>query len=220
MENLNVTLTNTTASTFSIFETAIKQMLIDTIRTIPKILLSVLIVIIALISIKYINKLITFIIQRTKFEEFLHKYTGASIPITKILILVTDIGIALVAVAGILNIVAPDLIPVYRQGLDYFARLVSVVFLSLVSILGLNTIISFIRLEEKIKSFVILIVFLLIFAFLVDLTALSTAVKAAIVNGISVGIGIAIGAFAIWFLFGEYIERLIERREKGQREKG
>ncbi len=215
---LNVTATNS-SSVFSLFENTLKEMVLSTVKTIPKILISVFIVVIALVSIKYINKLITFVIQRTKFEEFLHKYTGANIPITKILILVTDIGIALVAVAGILNVVAPDLIPVYKQGLDYFARLVSVVFLSLVSILGLNTIISFIRLEEKIKSFVVLIVFLLIFAFLVDLTALSTAVKAAIVNGISVGVGIAIGAFAIWFLFGEYIERVLESRERREREK-
>ncbi len=192
-------------------ENSIKQFLLNLANTTPKILTAVLIFLVALVAIKYINRLIAFIMERTRLEEFVHKVTGTFIPLTKIFIVITDIGIVLVAIAGILNVVAPDLIVVYRQGLDYFARLASVIVLSLVSILGLNAIISFIKLEEKIKSFVVLIAFLLIFAFLIDLTALSNVVKNAIVSGISIGIGIAIGAFAIWFLFGEYIEHIVRR---------
>jgi len=195
----------------SLIENNIKQFMINLINTAPKILTSVLIFLVALVSIKYVNRLITFIMDRTKFEEFVYKITGTQIPLTKMFIIITDIGIVLVAIAGVLNVVAPDLVVVYRQGLDYFARLASVIVLSIVSILGLNAIISFIRIEEKIKSFVVLIAFLMIFAFLIDLTALSNVVKNAIVSGISIGIGVAIGAFAIWFLFGEYIERVVRR---------
>ncbi len=192
-------------------ESSIKQFLLSVASVTPKILTSVLIFLVALVAIKYINKLIVFVMERSKLEDFVHKVTGTSIPLTKIFIIITDIGVILVAIAGILNIIAPEMVPVYRQGLDYFARLASVVVLSVVSILGLNAIISLVKLEEKIKSFVILITFLLIFAFLTDLTALSNVVKNAIVSGISIGIGIAIGAFAIWFLFGEYIEQIVKK---------
>ena len=207
-------MTNITITTVQTFENVLREVFLGIARAIPKILISILIIVISLIVIKYINKLITFVMEKTKFEDYVKKHLGSSIPITKLFIIIADIGIILVAIAGILNIVAPDLIPVYRQGLEYFSRLVSVILLSLVSVIGLNAIISLIKIEEKIRSFIVLIVFLLIFAFLVDLTALSNTVKAAIVNGISIGIGIAIGAFAIWFLFGEYIERLVKKREE------
>jgi len=207
-------MTNITITTVQTFENVLREVFLGIARAIPKILISILIIVISLIVIKYINKLITFVMEKTKFEDYVKKHLGSSIPITKLFIIIADIGIILVAIAGILNIVAPDLIPVYRQGLEYFSRLVSVILLSLVSVIGLNAIISLIKIEEKIRSFIVLIVLLLIFAFLVDLTALSNTVKAAIVNGISIGIGIAIGAFAIWFLFGEYIERLVKKREE------
>ncbi len=207
-------MTNITITTVQTFENVLREVFLGIARAIPKILISILIIVISLIVIKYINKLIMFVMEKTRFEDYVKKHLGSSIPITKLFIIIADIGIILVAIAGILNIVAPDLIPVYRQGLEYFSRLVSVILLSLVSVIGLNAIISLIKIEEKIRSFIVLIVFLLIFAFLVDLTALSNTVKAAIVNGISIGIGIAIGAFAIWFLFGEYIERLVKKREE------
>jgi len=204
----------TTTTIFTTFENVLREVLLGIARAIPKILLSILIIVISLVVIKYINKLITFVIEKTRFEEYVRKHLSTSIPLTKLFIMIADIGIILVAIAGVLNIVAPELVPVYRQGLEYFSRLVSVILLSLVSVIGLNAIISLIKIEEKIRSFIVLIVFLLIFAFLVDLTALSNTVKAAIVSGISIGIGIAIGAFAIWFLFGEYVERLVKSREE------
>ncbi len=203
-----------TVTIIETFENVLREVLLGLARAIPKILLSILIIVISIIVIKYINKLITFVIEKTKFEDYVRRHLSTSIPITKLFIIIADIGIILVAIAGILNIVAPDLVPVYRQGLEYFSRLVSVILLSLVSVIGLNAIIGLIKIEEKIRSFIVLIVFLLIFAFLVDLTALSNTVKAAIVNGISIGIGIAIGAFAVWFLFSEYIERLVKRHEE------
>ncbi|NPA23053.1 MAG: hypothetical protein GXO23_01970 [Crenarchaeota archaeon] len=204
-----------TVSTFlETFESVLRDVFLGIARAVPKILLSILIIVISLVVIKYINKLITFVVEKTRFEEYVRKHLSANIPLTKLFILIADIGIVLVAIAGILNIVAPELVPVYRQGLEYFSRLVSVILLSLVSVIGLNAIISLIKIEEKIRSFIVLIVFLLIFAFLVDLTALSNTVKAAIVSGISIGIGIAIGAFAIWFLFGEYVERLVKSKEE------
>ncbi len=195
---------------------AVREIGIEIAQTAPKFAVCILIVLVGILAVKGVNMLIKFVLEKGRIEEFIKRMTGTYIPLTRITIILADLGIALAIIAGILHLIAPELVTAYNEGLNYVARFVSVIILSLIAILGLTSLVSLVRIEEKLKSFVMLMAFLLILSLLIDLTALSSEIKSALVNGISIGIGLSIGVFALWFFFGEYIEERLKRREEGQ----
>ena len=207
-------ISNITGNITQTIPAIVKEIGLELIQFAPKVIICVLIVLVAVLATRWLNRFIALLFEKTKVEEFIHKGIGFSIPLTRIVIALADLGIAIAVITGILHIVAPQIIPIFRQGLEYVARIVSVILLAFVTILGLNALVKMIKVEEKIKSFVLLMSFLLILVLLVDLAALSPEIKSALVHGISIGIGFAIGIFAIWFFFGEHIERKLKTSSK------
>jgi len=179
----------------------------EAINLFPKLALVILIFAISFILIKYVNRLIRWLVKISKLEEFVREILpgGLRIPISYIFCILANSGLLITATALAVRIFVPEYTQLYREALDYLARVASVIVISLIFIFGLDALIRSVKLEKKLDSFLLMITFLLILAVLIDLTALSVETKSALDFGIAIGMGLAIGAFAVWLFFSEYL---------------
>jgi len=179
----------------------------ETISLFPKVALAVLIFAISFVLIKYVNRLVKWLIKISRVEEFVGSILpgGLRIPLSYIFSILANSGILITATALAVRVFVPEYTQLYRMALDYLARVASVIIISLIFIFGLDALVRSVRLERKMDSFLLMISFLLILAVLIDLTALSVETKSALDFGISIGMGLAIGAFAVWLFFSEHI---------------
>ena len=179
----------------------------EAINLFPKLALVILIFAISFILIKYVNRLIRWLVKISKLEEFVREILpgGLRIPISYIFSILANSGVLITATALAVRIFVPEYTQLYREALDYLARVASVIVISLIFIFGLDALIRSVKLEKKLDSFLLMITFLLILAVLIDLTALSVETKSALNFGIAIGMGLAIGAFAVWLFFSEHL---------------
>jgi len=179
----------------------------EAINLFPKLALVILIFAISFILIKYVNRLIRWLVKISKLEEFVREILpgGLRIPISYIFSILANSGVLITATALAVRIFVPEYTQLYREALDYLARVASVIVISLIFIFGLDALIRSVKLEKKLDSFLLMITFLLILAVLIDLTALSVETKSALDFGIAIGMGLAIGAFAVWLFFSEHL---------------
>jgi len=182
----------------------------ETVNLFPKVALVILIFAISFILIKYVDRLIKWLVKASKVEEFVGSIVpgGLRIPLSYIFSILADSGILITATALAVRMFVPEYTQVYKMALDYLARLASVIVISLIFVLGLDALVRSVKLEKKMDSFFLMISFLLILAVLIDLTALSEGTKSALDFGISIGMGLAIGAFAVWLFFGERLGKV------------
>ncbi|MGB9727722.1 MAG: hypothetical protein ACPLZF_04865 [Nitrososphaeria archaeon] len=187
----------------------INLILNETINLFPKVALVILIFAISFALIKYVNRLIKWLVKVSKVEEFVGSIIpgGSRIPLSHIFSILANSGILITATALAVRIFVPEYTQLYRMALDYLARVASVIVISLIFIFGLDALVRSVKLEKKMDSFLLMIAFLLILAVLIDLTALSTETKSTLDFGIAIGMGLAIGAFAVWLFFSEHISR-------------
>ncbi|MEM3404608.1 MAG: hypothetical protein QXJ17_08740 [Nitrososphaeria archaeon] len=185
----------------------LNDILHEVISLFPKLALVILIFAISLILIKYVDKLIRWLVKISKLEEFVKGILpgGLRIPISYVFSILANSGVLITATALAIRIFVPEYTQLYREALDYLARIASVIVISLIFIFGLDALIRSVKLEKKLDSFLLMITFLLILAVLIDLTALSTETKSALDFGIAIGMGLAIGAFAVWLFFSEHL---------------
>jgi hypothetical protein len=179
----------------------------ETINLFPKVALVVLIFAISFVLIKYVNRLMKWLVKISRVEEFVGSILpgGLRIPLSYIFSILANSGILITATALAVRVFVPEYTQLYRMALDYLARVASVIVISLIFIFGLDALVRSVKLEKKMDSFLLMISFLLILAVLIDLTALSAETKSALDFGISIGMGLAIGAFAVWLFFSEHI---------------
>jgi hypothetical protein len=163
---------------------------------------------------KLVNKFIKWLVKTSRLEDLVRGFlpSGPRIPISYIISILADLGVAITATAIAVRIFVPEYTELYRQALEYLARVASVVVIALFFIFGLDAFVKTVKLERKMDSFLLMFAFLLILTVLVDLTALSTETKTALDMGIALGMGLTIGAFAFWLFFGDQLESLIKRR--------
>ena len=196
------------------------QIASEIVDFIPKVLISLVIILIAIAVIKVINFLFRKLLGMAKIDEFFAKATGISLPfsIVNLLIYLADLGIILIAAYGIVDVCAgPTYMRLMTDVLYYGARIASVIVITLVIFASFNLIVRRLRVETRLRGYMLFIVMLLVTAMLVDITALSDPVKSALIMGISIGVGISLGVFAIWFFFHEYLDRILEKKEAESR---
>lgn len=189
---------------FAAFSAIMKEIIL----LFPKVALAALVAFIAIAAMKLVNKFIKWLVRVSKLEEFILGAMPSKpmIPISSILSIFADIGVAIAAIAVMVRIFVPEYTELYRESLNYIARVASAVFLSLIFLIGLTALVKTIKLEKKMESFFTMLAFLLILVMLIDLTALGPEIKSAIGLGIAIGIGLTIGAFALWMFFSEYVK--------------
>jgi hypothetical protein len=187
----------------------------ELVQLFPKIALSILLIMLFLVIIKGINKLIRWLLKVSDVEGLLGRYSASFLisPITQVFIVLSDLGLIILLSAILLNVFLPTGSDVYNLYVSYLGRVGSVAFLTIIFVFGISSVMSLVRLEDKVKSMVMLISLLMVFAVLIDLTNLGGEIKAGLVWGISLGIGITIGVFSVWFFFKESIDSLCGKRQ-------
>jgi len=195
------------------------QIASEIVNLIPKILITLVIILIAIVVIKVLNFSFRKLLGMARIDEFFAKVTGISIPfsITNLLIYLADLGIILIALYSIVDICAgPKYTQMMTDILYYGARIASVIVITLIIFASFNLVVRRLRVETRLRGYMFFIVMLLVTAMLVDITALSDPVKSSLIMGISIGVGISLGVFAIWFFFHEYFDKIFEKKAESQ----
>jgi len=169
---------------------------------------------------KLLHSLLAKALKFTKIDEGLAKLLGSPPPISpsKAIVAAADLGVILIGVLLILNILVPEeLRNIVTEGLLVVGKVISVLVIALIVLTAFYFLIEKVKVEAKLRSYLIFISFLILTMLLVDISALSPEVKTALVSGLSQGVGLSIAVFAIWFFFGDQIEKYLS--EKTSREK-
>ncbi|MDQ1279036.1 MAG: hypothetical protein QG670_296 [Thermoproteota archaeon] len=201
---------------------AFRQIALDFVVYIPRILVMLIIFIIAFFFIKILNIAFRKLLKLAELDRIIGKLAGFAFPFSmnSLLILLLDVGIALIAVYVVSGLfLDSQQILLVTEGLRYGARIVSVVVVSIFLFSIFGVVIDKIRIESMSRGYIWFITFLIITAMLMDITALTDPVKNSLISGLSMGVGISLGVFALWFFFHDYLDRIIGKIGKPEAEK-
>ncbi len=201
---------------------ALRQIARDIVQLLPKVVLSVLVLTIALIAIKAVNILLSKLLKFAEIDQLIEQHAGIKLPFSseRLLIAIADLGIALITAYSILSMFLTQAqMQVVENVLSYGTRIISVALMLIFIFIAFNSIVEKIRVEAKLRGYVMFILLLLSTALIVDITTLSGEIKGALVTGLSIGIGLSIGVFTAWFFFKEYLDTLVEARSKEGKKK-
>ncbi len=187
---------------------AFKLALGDLAKIVPEILLILAIIATYFALAVLITKLIRRLFSLLRVDELLKPFIKQTyFSLSGLITALIDLGIALLAVYTIVLTIAPHQIHTLNVVMSYISRVVSVVFLVLFMFIALNAIVDRIRVEAKMKGFILLLLIFVTIVPTLDITALSPEVKSALAWGLSLGIGLSIGVFSAWYFFHEILER-------------
>jgi hypothetical protein len=194
----------------------------DIIGLLPKILIALTVFALTLLVIKVLNFSLRKLLKLAKLNLMFEQLSGFSLPfsIDNLLIFFADLGIILILLYSMVHLfLGPQYLNLMTEGMQYGARVVSIVVIALILFAIFNTVISRVKVETRLRSYALFIVLLLITAMLVDVTALSDPIKNALTTGLSIGVGISIGVFAIWFFFHDYLDEILKTKKASEKEK-
>jgi len=173
----------------------------------PKILFSigipVVYVLIALVTTKIVRKTIRFL----KIDEIFKPFLKETINISDLMVFFVNLGLALLAMYTLTSILLPKYLHALTSIIEYIGRIVSIVFIIFFTFILLNSIVERVRMETKMKGFMLLMTLFITLILIIDVTAISEEVKASLTWGTSLGLGLAIGVFAAWYFFHEYLRK-------------
>ncbi|MGB9630739.1 MAG: hypothetical protein ACPL09_02000, partial [Candidatus Methanodesulfokora sp.] len=146
----------------------------ELIQLFPKIALSILLIMLFLLIIKGVNRLIRWLLKVSDVEGFLGRYSASFLmtPITQVFIVLSDLGLIMLLSAILLSVFLPAGSEAYNLYVSYLGRIGSVAFLAIIFVFGISSVMSLVKLEDKVKGMIMLISLLMIFAVLIDLTNL------------------------------------------------
>ncbi len=191
-------------------EEAVVRALKDVEYLIPKLIVSLILVCIFFVIAVILNRVLSKVFKIVRIEELfkpLKRYLGITISFTSLILGIVNVAIALTALYSISSVAFPEWVNTINAILDYFGRVVSVVFLIAVVFVAVSRIAEKIAVEEKMKSFMTLIMLFIVIVLLIDVTNLSHEIKSALAWGLSIGIGISMGVFSAWFFFHDLVRR-------------
>ena len=174
----------------------------DVEALLPKLILSVFVLILFFFVGLILNKIFSKVLEIVKIDEMFkpfEKYSGLSF--STFILVITNVVIALAALYTLASTIFPGSIEFVNSILEYLARIISVLFLISVVFVAVSKITEKIAVEQKMKSFMTLISLYIILVLLIDVTNLSQEVKSALSWGLSIGMGISIGVFSFWYFF-------------------
>ncbi len=186
---------------------AFKKALNDLVAFLPNILIALAIILIYVLIAIILTRITRILLSFFKIDELIKPFFKSSFSITNIIIILIDIGIALLALYTTASLLFPTQLGLITSIIEYSLKVASIVFLIVFLFVTLEALIDRIRMEAKMRGFMFLLLFFISLVLIIDITALSPEVKHSLAIGISIGIGLTIGVFATWYFFREYIEK-------------
>ncbi len=185
----------------------------EVVTSIPKIALASLILLIAFVMIRFVNRLIGWLVRTGRLEDYLREVFpgGMRLPLTTIFSLIADSLILVAASSGVIRIFVPEGTQSYSQAIDYLTKIGSIVILAMISVVLIDALVKSMRFEKKTEMFFTMLVSLIVAILVIDLTNLSSEIKLALSAGLAIGIGLMVGVFSAWAFFGEYLEERAKR---------
>jgi len=187
---------------------AVWQALKDVESLIPKILLSIIIVCLFFVVGYILNRVLQKVFEVVKIDELfkpIEKHVNVSF--TSLTLAILNVGIALTAIYTISSLAFPEVVKYADMVLEYFGRVLSVIFLIAIVFVTVSRISERVAVEGKMKGFMTLITLFIVMVLLIDVTSLTPEIKSALAWGLSVGIGISMGVFTAWFFFHDILKK-------------
>jgi hypothetical protein len=209
-------LASTQGSLYDLFRQVLQQIATDLVTFLPRIVLAVIVLALTFAILKLLNKVLLRALKLVGFDELFRKLAQAELPfsINSLIVALADVGLILLALFGIADLfLEPQGTVLLREALGYGARVVSVIAAVIFTFVIFSVLIVRVRIESRMRGYVIFILLILITAMILDLTALSDSTKQALESGLSLGLGIAVGVFAVWFFFHDYLDKYLKIKE-------
>ncbi len=209
---------------YDLFVTVLQQIVTDIITLLPKIFLTIVVLVIAVLAIRLLNSFFGRMLKLVNLDGMFKTLMKIELPfsISSLIVLLIDIGIILIAIFGLANIfLEPVQMEFIREVLGYAMRILSVIVVTILTFFMFNILIGKVTVETRMRSYIMFILLILITMMIFDLTNLSDLTQRELQKGLSLGLGIAIGVFAMWFFFHDYLDKSLGikpvSRAKGKR---
>lgn len=185
------------------------EVLRSIVRLVPYVMIAAGIALLSILLVKLINKVIRWVVRVGNLEDLVKEVVpgGLRFSITTIIIMIADIGIALLAITMIIRVFALATSGTYTELLTYITRVVSVAIMLLVLMVALDILSKTVVFERKVESLLFILLFFFGLAMIVDLTGLSPEMKSSLGWGVAIGVGLSLGIFTLWFLFSGILEK-------------
>ncbi len=187
----------------------------------PKIFFTIIILIVIAVIARLTHKYMDRLLKAIEVDRLLEGLLGKTLPLSasRAILIAIDIGFIFLALLSIFNLLIPEEAREFVNSLMISIGKIAGVLIVAVIVIGFyGILVERIKIEAKLKSYLFFMSFLIVTALLIDIATLSSEVKAALVSGLSIGIGLSIALFALWFFFGDYLERLTLMKERKGRE--
>ncbi|MGC8975086.1 MAG: hypothetical protein ACP5KB_02675 [Thermoprotei archaeon] len=185
------------------------EVLRSTVRLVPYVIVAAGIALLSILLAKLVNKVIRLVVRASNLEDLVKEVVpgGLRFSVATIIIMVADIGIALLAITMIIRVLALVTPDTYAELLAYITRVVSVVIMLLVLMIALDIVSRVVVFEKKVESLLFILLFFFGLTMIVDLTSLSPEMKTSLGWGVAIGIGLSLGIFTLWLLFSDMLEK-------------
>ena len=197
---------------YELFIKVLQQIVTDIITLLPKIFLTIVVLVIATLAIRLLNGVFGRMLKLVKLDSMFKTLVKVELPfsISNLVILLIDIGIILITIFGLANIfLEPVQMEFIMEVLGYGMRILSVIAVTILTFFLFNMLIGKVTIETRMRGYIMFILLILITMMIFDLTNLSELTQMELQKGLSLGLGIAIGVFAIWFFFHDYLDKLL-----------
>ncbi|KON28577.1 hypothetical protein AC481_01495 [miscellaneous Crenarchaeota group archaeon SMTZ-80] len=197
---------------YDLFVDAMSEIVTDIATLLPRIILTIIILIIAFLAIRLLNIFFKRLLKLVNLDSIFKTLVKTELPfsLSNLIIILIDAGIILIAIFGLSNIFFdPSQMELIRGIFEYALRILSIIAVTILWFMMFDLLIERVRTDFRLRGYVLFILLIIVTMMIVDLTALSHSTKSVMEQGLSIGLGITVGVFAIWFFFHDYLDKLI-----------
>ncbi len=197
---------------YDLFVDAMSEIVTDIATLLPKIILTIIVLIIAFLAIRLLNVFFKRLLELVNLDGIFKTLVKTELPfsLSNLIIILLDAGILLIAIFGLSNIFFdPSQMELIRGIFEYALRILSIIAVTILWFMMFNLLIERVSTESRLRGYILFILLIIVTMMIVDLTALSHSTKSVMEYGLSIGLGITVGVFAIWFFFHDYLDKLI-----------
>jgi len=202
---------------YDLFVDAMSGIVTDIAALLPRIILTIIVLIIAFLAIRLLNVFFKRLLELVNLDDVFKTLVKTELPfsLSNLIIILIDTGIILIAIFGLSNIFFdPSQMELIRGIFEYALRILSIVAVTILWFMMFNLLIERVHsrsrtIESRLRGHILFILLIIVTMMIMDLTALSHSTKSLMEQGLSIGLGITVGVFAIWFFFHDYLDKLI-----------
>ncbi|MCW3975245.1 MAG: hypothetical protein O2U61_03125 [Candidatus Bathyarchaeota archaeon] len=198
---------------YDLFVDAMSEIVTDIATLLPKIILTIIVLIIAFLAIRLLNIFFKRLLELVNLDGIFKTLVKTELPfsLSNLIIILIDAGIILIAIFGLSNIFFdPSQMELIRGIFEYALRILSIIAVTILWFMMFDLLIERVSTESRLRGYILFILLIIVTMMIVDLTALSQSTKSVMEQGLSIGLAITVGVFAIWFFFHDYLDKLID----------